>query len=73
MKKEAHVARRERSDCRDFLVAQATLKFEIDNFTLIAGERLENVEHAAESLTRVVLRVEVVHDRHLGLIERRRA
>src|SRR5687768_706292 len=63
MKKEAHVARGECSDRRDFLVAQATLKLEVDDFTLIAGECLEDVEDAAECLTRVVLPVEVVHHR----------
>ena len=73
MKKEPHVARGECSDRRDFLVAQATLKLEVDDFTLIAGERLEDVEDAAERLTGVVLRVEVVHHRRLGVFERRRA
>ncbi len=71
MKKEPHVARGECSDRRDFLVAQATLKLEVDDFTLIAGERLENVEDAAEGLTGVVLRVEVVHHGRLGVFERR--
>ena len=70
MKEEPHVARGECSDRRDFLVAQATLKLEVNDFTLIAGERLENIENAAESLPGVVLAVEVVHDRHLGLFER---
>lgn len=72
MKKEAHVARGECSDRRDFLVAQATLKLEVDDFTLIAGERLEDVEDAAECLTRVVLPVEVVHHGRFGVFERRR-
>jgi hypothetical protein len=71
MKKEPHVARGECSDRRDFLVAQPTLKLEVDDFTLIAGERLEDVEDAAERLTGVVLPVEVVHHRRLGVFERR--
>ncbi len=71
VQKEPHVARGECSDRRDFLVAQATLKLEVDDFTLIAGERLEDVEDAAEGLTGVVLRVEVVHHRRLGVFERR--
>ena len=72
VKEESHVARGERSDRRDFLVAQATLKFEVDDFTLFAGERLEDVEDSTEGLTRVVLLVEVIDDRNLGLFERRR-
>ena len=71
MKKEAHVARRERSDGGDFLVAQATVKLQVYDFTLIAGERLEHVEDPAERLLGVVLRVEVVDHLHLGMVERR--
>ena len=70
MKQEPHVARGEGSDRGDFLVAQATLKLEVDDFTLIAGERLEDVEHAAEGLACVVPSVKVVDDRHLGVLER---
>ena len=70
MKQEPHVARGERSDLGDFLVAQATLKLEVDDFTLIAGERLEDVEHATERPASVVLSFEVVDDRHLGVLER---
>ena len=73
MQQEPHVARGECSDRCDFLVAQATLKLEIDDFTLIARERLENIEDATEGLAGVVLGVEVVDDRHLGVFERRRA
>lgn len=73
MEQESHVARGECSDRRDFLVAQATLKLEVDDFTLIAGERVEDVEDAAECPTRVVLPVEVVHHRRLGVVERRRS
>ena len=69
MKKKAHVARRKRRDGGDFLVAQATLKLEVYDFTLIAGERLEDVEHPAKCLPGVVLRVEVVDHRHLGVCE----
>ena len=69
VQKKPHVARGERRDRRDFLVAQATLKLEVDDFTLITGERLENIEDAAKGLTGVVLLVEVVHNRHLGLFE----
>ena len=71
MKKEPHVARRERRDGGDFLVAQTTVKLQVDDFTLIAGERLEDVENPAERLPGVVLRVEVVDHRHLGMVERR--
>lgn len=39
---------------------------------MIAGKRLEDVEDAAECLTRVVLRVEVVHHGRFGVFERRR-
>ena len=73
MKKESHVARGECSDRRDFLVAQATLKLQVNDFTLITGKRLEDVEDAAECPTRVVLPVEVVHHRRLGVFERRRS
>ena len=69
MKKEAHIARGECSDRRDFLVAQPTLKLEVDDFTLIAGERLEDVENPAERLPGVVLRLEVVDHRDLGVCE----
>ena len=69
MQEESHVARGECSDRGDFLVAQATLKLEIDDFTLITGERLENIEDAAKGPTGVVLLVEVIHNRHLGLFE----
>ena len=69
MKKKAHVARRERRDGGDFLVAQTALKLEVYDFTLIAGERLEDVEHPAERLPGVVLRVKVVDDRQLGVCE----
>ena len=72
MKKKPHIARGEGSDRRDFLVAQATLKLEVDDFTLIAGECLEDVEDPAERLTGVVLPVEVVDDRDFDVIERRR-
>lgn len=72
MKKEPHVARRERRDGGDFLVAQTTLKLEIDDFALIAGERLEDIEDAGERLAGVVLRVQVVDDRQFGMCERRR-
>ena len=72
VQKKPHVARGERRDRRDFLVAQATLKLEVDDFTLIAGERLEDIEDAAERLAGVVLRVEVVDHRQLGMCERRR-
>src|SRR5688572_7115463 len=71
MKKEPHVARRERRDGGDFLVAQTTVKLQVYDFTLIAGERLEHVEDPAERLPGVVLRVEVVDHRHLGMVERR--
>jgi hypothetical protein len=67
VKKEPHVARGERRDGGDFLVAQTTLKLEIDDFALIAGERLEHVEDSAKGPARVVLSVEVVDDRHLGV------
>ena len=40
---------------------------------MIAGERLEDVEDAAERLTGVVLRIEVVDHRRLGVFERRRS
>ena len=73
MKKEPHVARGECSDRRDFLVAQATLKLEVDDFTLITRERLENIEDATKGLAGVVLRVEVVDDRNLDVFERCRA
>lgn len=72
VQKKPHVARGKRRDRRDFLVAQATLKLEVDDFTLIAGERFEDVEDAAERLTGVVLRIEVVDHRQLGMCERRR-
>lgn len=72
MKKEPHVARRERRDGGDFLVAQTTLKLEVDDFALIAGERFEDVEDSTKGPARVVLRVEVVDDRHLGVRQRRR-
>ena len=39
----------------------------MNDFTLIAGERLEDVEDTAEGLTGVVLRVEVVDHRQLGV------
>ena len=71
MKEEPHVARGERSDRRDFLVTQATLKLEVDDFALITGERLEDVEDAAKGTARVLLALEVVHHRHLGVVERR--
>ena len=67
VQKEPHVARRERRDGGDFLVAQTALKLEIDDFALIAGERLENVEDSTKGPTRIVLSVEVVDDRHLGV------
>ena len=73
MQEEPHVARGECSDRGDFLVAQATLKLEIDDFTLIAGKRLEHIEDAAKGPAGIVLLVEVVHHRHLGVFERRRA
>ena len=38
---------------------------------MIAGERVEDVEDAAERLTGVVLPVEVVDHRRLGVFERR--
>ena len=44
----------------------------MNDFTLIAGKRLEDVEDPAERLTGVVLRVEVVDHRQLGVCERRR-
>ena len=69
MKEEAHVARRERRDGGDFLVAQTTLKLEMDDFTLIAGERFEDVENPAERLPGVVLRLEVVDHRDRGVCE----
>jgi len=71
MKKEPHVARGECGDCADFLVAQATLKLEADDFTLIAGEGLEELEDTADCLAVIVLLVEVVHDGHLDMCERR--
>jgi hypothetical protein len=67
VKKEPYIARRERRDGRDFLVAQTTLKLEVDDFALIAGERLDNVEDSTKGPARVVLSVEVVDHRQLGV------
>src|SRR5215216_3351596 len=71
MKEEPHVARGEIGDSADFLVAQATLKLEENDFALIARERLENFQNPSQRLSGVVLLVQVVDDGDLGDIERR--
>ena len=71
MKKEADVAHREPGDDADFLVGQATLEPEIDDFALVARQRVEPFDYPAEDLLRVVPLIEVVGDRDFGLFEGR--
>jgi hypothetical protein len=73
MKKKSHVARGEIGDSADFLVAQATVKLEEDDFALIARERLEYCQNPSQRLTGVVLLVQVVDDGHLGDVEGRQS
>jgi len=71
MKKEADVAHREPGDGTDFLVGQATLEPEIDDFALVARKRVEPLEYPAQDLLRVMPLVEVVGDRDFSLFEGR--
>ena len=71
MKEKPHVARGELGNGADFLVAQASLKLEMDDFALIARERLEHVQDPSQGQTGVMLFVEVVDDRDFGEFERR--
>ena len=71
MKKESHVAHGEPGDRADFLVAEATLEFQVDDLALVARQRIEDVQHLTERRACVVPLVEVGRDGELGLIERR--
>ena len=73
MKKEPHVARGEIGDGADFLVAQASLKLEVDDFALIARQCPENLEYPPQRLTSVVPFVEIVDDRDFSELEGRQA
>ena len=69
VQEEPHIAHGELGDRADFLVAQATLELEVDDFALVARQRLENLEDPTKCLTRVVLVVEVVDDGSVGVLE----
>ena len=71
MQKEADVAHREPGDSTDFLVGQAALEPEIDDFALVARQRVEDSEDPADGLLRVVSFIEVVVDRDFSLFEGR--
>ena len=47
MEKESDVADRELGDFADFLVAEVTLEFEVDHFTLILRQRFDHLEYLA--------------------------
>ena len=74
VKKESDVAHGEPCDRADFLVAQAALKFQIDNFALVGRQRLDRREHLREGPARVVARHRGrLGHRDVGIVERREA
>jgi len=70
VKKESDVADGEPRDRADFLVAQAALKFQIDDFALVGRQHLDRREHLRESLARVVAGIEVGGHRDVGCVQR---
>jgi len=59
MKEKSNVADRELGDLADFLVAQVALELEMNDFALVARERLDDFQDPAERLARVMSFVEV--------------
>ena len=72
MKEKPHVAHGEPGDRADFLVAQAAVELEMDDFALIAGQCLEDVENLPDRLARVVSFVQVARHRDLRAVVQRR-
>ena len=73
MKEESDVADRKGGDRADFLVAEATLEFEVDDLALVARQRLDDIENLRDRLVRVVSLVEVAGYGDVGLVERRQS
>ena len=70
MKKKPHVGHRKPGDRADVAVAEATLKPELDDLALIAGQGVDDVEHMAERLALVVPFIEVAGHGHIDVAER---
>ena len=70
VKKKSNVADGEPCDRADFLVAQATFEFQMDDLALIGRQGLNRREYLREGLARVMPGVEVVGHLDVGLVER---
>ena len=70
VKKKSDVADGEPGDRADFLVAQATFEFQMDDFALIGWQVLNRREHLRERLARVVPGLQVGGYLDVGLVER---
>src|SRR5262245_34479037 len=73
VKKKSDVADGESCDCADFLVAQATFEFQMDDLALIGRQRLNRRAHLREGLARVLPGLEVGGHLDVGLVERHQA
>jgi hypothetical protein len=73
VKKKSDVADGESSNRADFLVAQATFEFQMDDLALIGREGVNRRAHLREGLARVMPGLEVGGHLDVGLVERRQA
>ena len=69
VKKKSNVADGESCDRADFLVAQTTFELQMDDFALIARQRLNRREHPREGLARVMPGLKIGCDLDVGVVE----
>jgi hypothetical protein len=70
VKKKSDVTDGESRDRADFLVAQATFEFQMDDFALVGRQGLNRRAHLREGTARVMPGLEIGSDLNVGLFER---
>src|SRR5262249_15506892 len=73
VKKKSDIADGQSCDHADFLVAQATFEFQMNDLALIGREGLNRRAHLRKGLARVMPGLEVGGHLDVGLVERREA